>query len=76
LLAGNRVIQSHEVESAMNLVDRQHYSQNNPYMDAPQGIGYGATISAPHMVIFNSSNYSFIEINCLMLFSMLRFLKR
>ncbi|XP_046454541.1 protein-L-isoaspartate(D-aspartate) O-methyltransferase-like isoform X1 [Daphnia pulex] len=48
-LKRNRVIQSHEVESAMNLVDRQHYSQNNPYMDAPQGIGYGATISAPHM---------------------------
>jgi hypothetical protein len=22
-------------------------------MDAPQGIGYGVTISAPHMVIFH-----------------------
>lgn len=30
-------------------VDRGHYSRNNPYMDAPQGIGYGVTISAPHM---------------------------
>lgn len=46
----NGVIQSHEVEAAMNQVDRKHYCQHNPYMDAPQGIGYGATISAPHMV--------------------------
>lgn len=30
-------------------VDRGHYARNNPYMDAPQGIGYGVTISAPHM---------------------------
>ncbi|CAH2005217.1 unnamed protein product [Acanthoscelides obtectus] len=30
-------------------VDRGHYSKVNPYMDAPQGIGYGVTISAPHM---------------------------
>lgn len=33
----------------MLAVDRGHYSRNNPYMDAPQGIGYGVTISAPHM---------------------------
>lgn len=31
-------------------VDRGKYSKNNPYMDSPQGIGYGVTISAPHMV--------------------------
>lgn len=33
----------------MLAVDRGNYSKNNPYMDAPQGIGYGVTISAPHM---------------------------
>jgi len=31
-------------------VDRGKYAQSDPYKDAPQGIGYGATISAPHMV--------------------------
>ena len=31
-------------------VDRSHYCPSqNPYMDAPYSIGYGATISAPHM---------------------------
>lgn len=30
-------------------VDRTHYCSENPYTDAPHEIGYGATISAPHM---------------------------
>lgn len=34
----------------MNQVDRGKYVTHNAYMDAPQGIGYGVTISAPHMV--------------------------
>ncbi|KAJ2618802.1 hypothetical protein GGI25_006287 [Coemansia spiralis] len=33
----------------MRSVDRAHFAKNNPYEDAPQYIGYGATISAPHM---------------------------
>lgn len=33
----------------MLAVDRGHFSKNNPYRDAPQGIGFGVTISAPHM---------------------------
>lgn len=33
----------------MLAVDRAHYCRNNPYMDSPQTIGYGVTISAPHM---------------------------
>jgi protein-L-isoaspartate(D-aspartate) O-methyltransferase len=33
----------------MRLVDRGHYSKVNAYSDSPQGIGYGVTISAPHM---------------------------
>ena len=35
----------------MLLVDRKNYAKGIPYQDAPQGIGYGVTISAPHMVI-------------------------
>lgn len=35
-------------------VDRGHYclqgTRNLAYIDIPQSIGYGATISAPHMV--------------------------
>lgn len=33
----------------MLAVDRKNYSRQNPYSDTPQYIGYGATISAPHM---------------------------
>lgn len=46
----NGVIRSESVENVMLQVDRGKYSKNSPYMDAPQGIGYGVTISAPHMV--------------------------
>ncbi|KAG8244638.1 Protein-L-isoaspartate(D-aspartate) O-methyltransferase [Homalodisca vitripennis] len=48
-LVTNKVIRSDEVESVMSRVDRGRYVTHNPYMDAPQGIGYGVTISAPHM---------------------------
>lgn len=30
-------------------MDRAYYSPTNPYQDSPQPIGWGATISAPHM---------------------------
>lgn len=30
-------------------VDRAHYAPSAPYEDSPQPIGFGATISAPHM---------------------------
>ncbi|XP_056635007.1 protein-L-isoaspartate(D-aspartate) O-methyltransferase-like [Diorhabda carinulata] len=48
-LKGNGIIKSDVVEQAMLEVDRGYYSKASPYMDAPQGIGYGVTISAPHM---------------------------
>ncbi|XP_017784507.1 PREDICTED: protein-L-isoaspartate(D-aspartate) O-methyltransferase [Nicrophorus vespilloides] len=48
-LRSNGIIKSDTVEQAMMQVDRGHYSVRNPYIDAPQGIGYGVTISAPHM---------------------------
>ncbi|KAB7497913.1 Protein-L-isoaspartate(D-aspartate) O-methyltransferase [Armadillidium nasatum] len=48
-LKDNHIIKSPEVERVMLKVDRGKYSKRNPYMDSPQGIGYGVTISAPHM---------------------------
>lgn len=38
----------------MKAVDRGHFVSTSPYLDQPQGIGYGVTISAPHMVINES----------------------
>lgn len=32
-------------------VDRGDFATRTPYADHPVSIGYGATISAPHMVI-------------------------
>ncbi|KAJ2803941.1 hypothetical protein H4R20_002692 [Coemansia guatemalensis] len=43
------IITSKWVISAMRRVDRAHFSRHNPYEDSPQSIGFGATISAPHM---------------------------
>ncbi|CAM6104095.1 unnamed protein product [Calypogeia fissa] len=45
------ILQSPEVIAAMAKIDRAHYVPDGgaPYDDAPQSIGYGATISAPHM---------------------------
>lgn len=45
----NQIVRSASVEQAMMQVDRQDYCPNNPYIDAPQSIGFGVTISAPHM---------------------------
>ena len=46
----NNIIKTPEVEKVMLMVDRGKYAKHNPYIDSPQGIGYGVTISAPHMV--------------------------
>ena len=43
------IVRSPAVRAVMELVDRGNYIPNNPYMDAPQAIGMGQTISAPHM---------------------------
>uniref|UniRef100_A0A1B6CBF5 Protein-L-isoaspartate O-methyltransferase n=1 Tax=Clastoptera arizonana TaxID=38151 RepID=A0A1B6CBF5_9HEMI len=48
-LRANNIIHSDGIEEVMLKVDRGKYVTKNPYMDAPQGIGYGVTISAPHM---------------------------
>ncbi|KNE68865.1 protein-L-isoaspartate O-methyltransferase [Allomyces macrogynus ATCC 38327] len=45
------IITNPRVKSAMFAIDRGHYVHpgSSAYMDAPQTIGYSATISAPHM---------------------------
>lgn len=46
------LISSARVRDAMSTVDRAHYCASSPaaaYEDSPQTIGFGATISAPHM---------------------------
>lgn len=48
-LSGNGIIKSDIIEQAMLSIDRSNYSKHQPFMDAPQSIGYGVTISAPHM---------------------------
>ncbi|EEH39568.2 protein-L-isoaspartate(D-aspartate) O-methyltransferase [Paracoccidioides lutzii Pb01] len=45
----NGLIKHERVRDAMLAVDRGDYCPANPYADSPQGIGYAATISAPHM---------------------------
>jgi protein-L-isoaspartate(D-aspartate) O-methyltransferase len=43
------IVQTTAVQKVLELVDRANFTPMNPYMDAPQGIGLGQTISAPHM---------------------------
>ncbi|KPI44234.1 Protein-L-isoaspartate(D-aspartate) O-methyltransferase [Cyphellophora attinorum] len=44
-----QLITSTRVRDSMASVDRAHYAPHSAYEDSPQGIGFGATISAPHM---------------------------
>lgn len=48
-LKRNKIIKTQRVEEAMRKVDRGNYCDFAAYMDSPQSIGYGVTISAPHM---------------------------
>ncbi|XP_067847255.1 l-isoaspartyl protein carboxyl methyltransferase, like isoform X2 [Heptranchias perlo] len=48
-LRNNGVIHSERVFEALMATDRALYCKSTPFMDAPQSIGYQATISAPHM---------------------------
>lgn len=41
---------SQRAYDAMKSVDRGDFAPRAPYEDAPQRIGYNATVSAPHMV--------------------------
>mmetsp|Transcript_15670 Transcript_15670/g.38585 ORF Transcript_15670/g.38585 Transcript_15670/m.38585 type:complete len:283 (+) Transcript_15670:92-940(+) len=43
------IVKTSVVKRTMEMVDRSCYIPTNPYRDAPQAIGHGQTISAPHM---------------------------
>lgn len=43
------IVKTPKVKQVLEAVDRANYVPKNPYMDAPQAIGLGQTISAPHM---------------------------
>jgi protein-L-isoaspartate(D-aspartate) O-methyltransferase len=43
------IIRNPDVSKIMEHVDRKYYAPSSPYYDSPQSIGFGATISAPHM---------------------------
>jgi len=45
----------------MKSIDRGNYVSTCPYLDQPQSIGYGVTISAPHMVWFHCVNVYIFE---------------
>ena len=49
-MLGNGVINNDKVEQVMKSIDRGDFCKTLAYYDSPQGIGYGVTISAPHMV--------------------------
>lgn len=48
-LVQHKIITKQSVAEVMEKVDRKFYAPKHPYEDTPQLIGYGATISAPHM---------------------------
>ncbi|KAL3985350.1 Protein-L-isoaspartate(D-aspartate) O-methyltransferase [Acanthocheilonema viteae] len=48
-LQNNNLIKDKRVRDAMLKVDRGDFTTVTPYGDHPVSIGYGATISAPHM---------------------------
>ncbi|KAK9457666.1 protein-L-isoaspartate O-methyltransferase [Dipodascopsis uninucleata] len=43
------IVKSPRVRDAMLQVDRGYFAPGNPYADAPQDLGMGSRISAPHM---------------------------
>lgn len=53
------VVKTSLVKKVMTETDRKYYCPKYPYIDAPQGIGYGATISAPHMVTTYNKSFLF-----------------
>jgi len=49
-LVKNGIVKSTKIADVMKSVDRDNYTKaGSSYQDAPQSIGYGVTISAPHM---------------------------
>ena len=62
VITGQGILNNERTVKSMLAVDRKNYAKGNAYQDAPQTIGYGVTISAPHMVIFGINDL-FSDIN-------------
>jgi len=45
----SKIINDERTYQSFLAVDRAHFAPASPYKDSPQPIGYGATISAPHV---------------------------
>ena len=65
IISVNGIIKSEKVAKVMKAVDRSNFTKkyensqvDHSYEDSPQMIGYGVTISAPHMVTSNKKFYS------------------
>ncbi|KAL7412622.1 Pcmt1-prov protein [Mrakia frigida] len=57
-LQSSNLVKSPRVAAAMNSVDRAHYvpRKDEAYQDSPASIGFGATISAPHIHAYALEN--------------------
>ncbi len=49
LLKTKGIVKSSSVENALLAVDRKLFCSTDPYMDQAKSIGFGTTISAPHI---------------------------
>jgi protein-L-isoaspartate(D-aspartate) O-methyltransferase len=67
-LYSNKVITKSRVRDTMLKVDRKFFTPFSPYEDSPQSIGYGATISAPHMHAYALGNQLAFKLNMSFLF--------
>jgi protein-L-isoaspartate(D-aspartate) O-methyltransferase len=66
-------IKSHVVERAMLRVDRKFYCPEGPYFDLPNSIGYGVTISAPHMHAYALELLKdHVKVGCFMLLALIK----
>jgi protein-L-isoaspartate(D-aspartate) O-methyltransferase len=73
ILINAGIIRKEKVVKALKEVDRKHYCPRDPYVDSPQYIGYGATISAPsihaaameHLYDYiNRDNSKILDVGC------------
>ena len=63
-LISDGTVKSSSVESVMRAIDRGDFTADNcRYFDSPSGIGYAATISAPHMHAWALVNFKILIVS-------------
>ena len=61
-LVSDKTVKSGIVESVMRMIDRGDFTAGScGYYDSPSGIGYAATISAPHMHAWALVNFNLFQ---------------